>query len=419
MAIIELNSFKSASGRLNALVLLLLFSLPLGQMALSNLLLILLLLQSLILFRKKDWAGVFHDSFFWPSALFFIYMALSLSWSTNPENGLSQLETKTSFLLVPLFLIAGKRHWDPALRDKALKVFWWGNLLAVAIALLYASYRSIQTGAFYETNAFGRRYYFLYTHLASPLMHPGYVGTFVGMAILSALFLQQKADRMGKRIYWASIGLFILFMILLQARINLIALFFVLGLAALVQAIMSRNYKLLSLPVGAVILLGTMVLLAPESLKKRYLQVPDFSYDISGEDFNSATYRLAEWKSAVHAIDKKPWFGNGLGGNSEALNEAYHDLKFWEGLKKGFNAHNQYLETMLATGLIGLLLLLYLIGNYAYHAWRQRDYLILLNVLFFAICLSTESMFERIWAVLLFTIFFTLMNLKEYGSSGD
>lgn len=418
MVLQVIKNWKSGAGRLNAFLLLLLFSLPLGQMPFTNLILVAMFIQALVLYRKADWSYALGSPILWPSAVFYLYFAASLLWSNNSSEGLAQLETKTSFLLVPLFIVAGKNHWRKDLRGVALKVFWWANLVAVLVALVYAAFRAIETGAFYETNEFGRRYYFLYTHLASPLMHPGYLGTYVGMALLSTYFLHDRSKGIWRAIYPLVALLFLVFMILLQARINLIALFAIAALVALWVAIKKRNYWALSVPAAGSILLGLFILFAPADFKKRYLQLPDFSYDISGRDFNSATYRLAEWKCAWSVVEANPIIGTGLGENREALLQAYQDFKFWEGLEKKFNAHNQYLETAVAGGVLGVLSLLLLIGSYARLAWRTGNNLVLVNLSFFALCLLTESMFERIWAVLLFTLFFSLFLLpKESDSS--
>jgi len=139
--------------------------------------------------------------------------------------------------------------------------------------------------------------------------------------------------------------------------------------------------------------------------------MPDFSYDISGNTFNSATYRLAEWSCAMDVIKEHPLAGTGLGDNREALLKSYENRGFWSGLEMRFNAHNQYIETTLSTGLIGLIFLLLLLGAYAQLAFKNKDWLSLSALVFFAMCLLTESMFERAWAVLLFAIYFPLMLL--------
>jgi O-antigen ligase len=78
-------------------------------------------------------------------------------------------------------------------------------------------------------------------------------------------------------------------------------------------------------------------------------------------------------------------------------------------LAQGFNCHNQYVETTLATGFLGLFFLLLMLIVYGKIAIQNKDWLSLSTLLFFAMSMLTESMFERAWAVLLFTFYFPLM----------
>ena len=93
----------------------------------------------------------------------------------------------------------------------------------------------------------------------------------------------------------------------------------------------------------------------------------------------------------------------------QALQQAYKNRGFWAGLEHGYNAHNQYIETTISTGYIGLFLLLFMIFYFGKTALANKDYLTLSCLAFFAISMLTESMFERANAVLLFTSFFPLM----------
>ncbi len=414
------TSLQSNSGRFRLLISLLVFSLPLGQMAFSNIILLLLFIQSLIAFRWKDWRLGFREPLWWTQAAFYLFLTASLLWADNVDYGLRQLETKTSFFLAPLFLLAGQELYPKNSRTWALKAFWWACLAAVFIALAYAAYRSFMAGGFYEESPFGRRYFFAYTHLATPLMHPGYLASYLAIGLFAAIELQHSETKKAQVWYYRiSIVLFLGFMLMLQARINLLALFGVVVIAALYIAWKRKAYFWLALPLIPVLALGLFFSLASPELKERYFQLPNFEYDIEGSDFNSATYRLAEWKCASDVIAENFWFGTGIGDNQQALFESYRQNRFWEGVEKEYNAHNQYLETMIAGGFVGLLILLISIAYTMWRAWRQMDYLALCTLIFLVIAMLTESMFERIWGVLIFTIFipFLLQQPKESDSN--
>lgn len=389
-------------------------------MGITNIFLALLFIQSLVAFRWPQWKQGLRDPLWWALGAFYLYLALSLFWSDHPDLGLRQLETKTSFLLAPLFLLAGKGIYPSDTRTWVLKSLWWACLSAIAIALAYASWRSWQAGAFYELNDFGRRYFFAYTHLASPLMHPGYLATYLGIGLFATVELHQAEAKANKRwAYRISALVFLVFMVLLQARINLIALFMVIVLAALFIAWKRKAYLWLALPLVPLLALGLFMALASPEMRSRYVQMPDFDYDIEGDQFNSATYRLAEWKCAAQLVEATVWTGTGIGDNQIALLETYRENKFWQGLEKKYNAHNQYLESMIIGGLPALLLLLWALIYSMIRAGRQSDYLALWSLVFIAICMITESMFERMWGVLIFTIIIPLLLQKPKESDSN
>lgn len=412
------HKLKSKSGRYTLLLGLLVFSLPLGQPLFTNLFLLLLILGSFIILKKEDWSRGNKD---WLAILpmcFFIFLVASLLWTEDVSSGQRYLETKLSFLFLPLFIMAGKNQGEPRQREFILKALWFGCLLASLIALAFATWRSINAGAFYELNSNGDpRFFFAYTHLASPLMHPGYIASYLAMGIFAGFELQrQRGSNSWKWVYRISLLLFFVMMVLLQARINLIALFLVIGLAALFMAWQRKAYVWLVLPLFPLVGLGLFLGLASEDLQKRYFQFPDFSYDISGDSFNSATYRLAEWECAWLVIEENALGGTGVGDKGAALLEAYERKGFWEGLRKKFNAHNQYLETQMAAGIFASFLMLSMLIYYGLRAYRQSDYLALMGVVFLMICLLTESMFERMWGVLFFTVLFPVLLSKPKES---
>jgi len=393
-----------------SMMLLLLVSLPIGQQLLTNIVMLILFLLALTLADKSDWRRTLRSPIFILPSLFYLFSWLSLLWSDNIAAALPMLETKSSFLLAPLLIGLSVRFYSLGFKEKALKAFLLGSLLASLIALLYATFRSVENGHLYKLAQDGvsKQYLFLYTHLAEPIMHPGYFASFLGIGFFIACYFFLKRDK-RRFLYLGAAAFLFVMMLLLQARINLLAILMLLPPAFVYWAFKSRSYKLLLLPLVPAIALVAALTLGGESLRDRYLQLPDFSYDISGTDFNSATYRLAEWESAAALIADNFWIGTGFGDNRDALIETYRAKQFWEGLSKRYNAHNQYLESFIAIGLVGLSLLLLSLFYYLIAFWKKGDYLNVLNLLFLMICLLTESMFERMWGILLFTLFFPLM----------
>jgi O-antigen ligase len=398
--------------------MLLLVVLPLGNHLFTNLALLLAFLNGLLSLRAKDWKASLSKPMVWSSMLFYLLYALSLLWTDNLGSGGRQLETKLSFLLAPFIISASASYLDGRMRKPLLNAFLLGLTAACLWALGNASWLAIQEGAlFYDPgDGLGKRYFFTYTHLARFVMHPGYFSTYIGFGIFACIYLINRSK--AKFGYYGLLIFFFLMMVLLQGRINLLAMILVLGAGALIWAIKQRAYIWLLLPLIPVLLLLGIIWFGSPVLKKRFVQLPNFEYDISGSEFNSATYRLAEWKCAGDVISENPVLGVGIGDKEEALLESYRQNKFWVGLEKRFNAHNQYVETSLAIGLIGLFSLVFMLWTFGKTYYKSHDYLSLACLVFFALSMLTESMLERAWAVLLFCIFFPLFALlKKSGEA--
>jgi O-antigen ligase len=388
-----------------------LFSLPFGWPPLTNLSLLLLGLLSLVVLRKSDWNYSLKQPISIFSISLFVLYALSLFYSEDWKGGLANLETKASFLIAPPILFGLSRNFT------IKQVFWlkWvfvaGCVLSLLLILLVASWRAwqYQSWSFFKPNGTQEYFFFLYETFSKPLMHPGYLSTHYGIAILILLF-QFKESRyrllVTTLIIYLGVG-----MLLLQARMNIIALVLVAGAYFLFWLLKGQHFKLLGAGTALVVLMVVVFLsLAPEPIKERYLAFPDFSYDIKGANFNSATYRLAEWKCATQAWQESFLYGHGIGDSQEALFKSYRELGFREGLERRYNSHNQFLETALSVGLIGLLLLIGLLFSYAYKAVLIDQPFLLASLLFFTLCMLTESMLERAWAVVLFNVYFPLFS---------
>lgn len=398
-----------------SLLLLALGSLAFGIAALTNLSLMSLALIGLLIITKKEWSDSLKDPISLSFWLFFFVYLFSIAYSCNSESAWHNIETKMSFLIAAPILRAYQGRLKQAQLRKALKAFILGTAATLIFLILYATFRSLLAGSLSYPSPGGtyKLYFFLYESFSEAVMHPGYISAYIGIAFIGSLFLVNESF-WPKKLVIPLLTLFSLGLLLLQGRMTIIALGLSLGIWILVRLFKGRNWRSFALfsGIGLMGILGVSQF-APKSLSERYLAFPDFSYDISGDEFNSATYRLAEWRCAWDGIKDAPILGYGAGCGQVELFKRYEKLGFWQGLERQYNAHNQYLETWLSTGLIGLSALLLMLFAIVYLSIKEGNYFLLYALLFFALCLSTESMLERAWAVVLFNLIFPLfVNLR-------
>jgi O-antigen ligase len=137
---------------------------------------------------------------------------------------------------------------------------------------------------------------------------------------------------------------------------------------------------------------------------------------VQPQHINSARTHYLIWQNAVSLMKKHLLFGVGAGDVHEELNKEFAKNGFEHGTESSFNAHNQFLNTGVALGFIGLLLFLAVVCYPAWLAFRSREwmYLLLLAVIFLN-CL-TESILERQAAILLFSFFYCLLAIRHNAS---
>jgi O-antigen ligase len=140
------------------------------------------------------------------------------------------------------------------------------------------------------------------------------------------------------------------------------------GAAVVMMFIVALRKPVASLSIIAVVLVVVVAFnvvdLLPASLRSRLTDfTQEFStFDVRGVTISSANYsiieRLAHWQAAENMIVDHPWLGVGF-GNYAAVYDQYRTLNWPIALG---HAHNYYLNVWAETGLVGLLVYLFLWG---------------------------------------------------------
>ena len=173
-----------------------------------------------------------------------------------------------------------------------------------------------------------------------------------------------------------------------------------------------RVLGVLGVAVGAALLLTLWSAgMLPASLQARLQSaITDFTgfHDMRAAPVNDENFaiveRLAHWQAALNMADAHPWLGVGL-GNYEAAYPRY-GLPSWP--RALGHAHNDYLNTLAETGLLGLSA--YLLGWALIVAWtlralRTRDPLwrgLTLGLLGVWTHLAVHSLFDKLYVNNLF-----------------
>ena len=344
---------------------------------------------------------------------FFIFLSLylipfiGLILSFNKGRAMSCFDCYLWFFVAPVCCLT----YDPELFTNrririVLKYFAFSTILHACILLGTATYRLLKTG---DTGAF-------YYMKLSFLRHPSYVAmysTFTFFLLLYFIHHYKKIISLPSVIaIILSLIILLALIVLLQSKAGLIV-FAILTVMWFVYFICHVRYKLawgalfLALTVGLGLLVFRTDVLPVNRLQETITQVQHHKEKPYGH--GSSEIRLTVWKSTLEIIRKNlPW-GVGTGDATDelclnAIHKNYTNL-----IGHHFNAHNQYLQTLLTVGIPGLIILLTYCFYPLYFSIRKKDMLYLSFAVILIFNLLVESMFEIRAGVQFFAIINVLL----------
>lgn len=380
------------------LFLLLMISLPF-TMKISNGLILLSVAYSLVFFFLQHRKAITLNSLTVSLLLYFFLEVLSLLNTENLKEGISILETHLAFLFVPLafanFEISEKR------RNQFFFAFATGCFLASLICVLVNIQLSLVEGKLFH------EYYFSHDRVSDPIgMQAVYFALYLSLSILGILnFLKNKFTGLSinVKILLSLIVLYFLALIIASgARTIIIALMLIVVFNIVVHSLQKKSYKFLILSALIPFIFLLLILLNPVVSTRfadlRHTKAEDSNYD-------SYFARTNIWNPGIEAIQENLWFGVGPGDQQAELYKKFEKYNYSAGIEAKFNLHNQYLQTTLGLGAIGLLGFLSILVVQLVKAIRERDFLYLSFLMLFSIECLTESMLIRNKGIVFFLIF--------------
>jgi len=338
---------------------------------------------------------------------FYLLHVIGLAKTTILGNGMFELEKKLSLLVFPLILFYG-----PKFKISEVKIIllgFAGSCTAVGIFCLFgASYYLIT-----ENNS---TYFFYHSLSGIAGMHAIYLSMYFCFSIFILLyyFLDDTIPLKPKYriICYCCITFLAVLIILLAGRMQI--LFLVSGAALYFIFNFNKSGKKIRAIVKGVsigLFISVIVLLIPVN-RNRFKEAINYHADYSiNKQWGGRALRELNWSSALELIKLHPLTGVGTGDVQDELDNVYkaHNyvpLLFWKNSR--YNAHNQFLETAVALGIPGLLLLLSGFLFCMYYSLKFHNLLYFMFLLLFIFSCLTESMLERQNGVVFYALFNSL-----------
>jgi len=415
--------------------LLVIFTLPFPLLASSYAIVILLLvfLYSLIKsasFRQQIWSSFLSNKIAQVLVVLFIVYAFSTIIHPIIDSDrtfrFSAIEKRLAFFALP-FLFANIKAYD---NDQILKFFYIYIIVIVSstlVALSSGLYYTISSGSnyFYDSEKQVLFNNFMYHRLGSYVgMHAVYYAEYVLLAFIMWVsfsyyhFLNWSIKRRSLAILLAIYFLGVMFLLksaaILIILLVIVALFTVYYLYK-AKDVISIRMKLLIAVIGIFV----VVTLADRAISKIGSKADFFTYDLSqpgGGEWNGINLRLAKWHVAKLAIKDNWVIGVGPGNTTSTLDTYYEKVGFTYALQLHYNTHNQFLQTFLALGMLGVLILFVLFSIAIWHSLNKKDsvmFLFIISFLLFSISESTLTVNKGIVFFSIFLCFFSYLPEKS------
>ena len=374
------------------------FCIPVNRSLVSVSIIVLLLVFVFGGNLKQRLSGAFSNRWVWIATGLYAMYAAGMIYSQNTVYGFTDLQVKLSILLLPV--VTSCFEISRIQLKRILFAFLAGCITSGIFCIASACYDYFilhKNSFLYEAFSF--------------LLHPTYFAMYLCFAICIVFRELFETGKIGKRLrikFLALLVFFIVLIILLSSKAGLICsglvLIFSLGRYAALTGMYRQALVYAALFSSVYVLFFGFIIPAGMSRiatsEKILMQGP-----IENTTVESSSVRIVIWKTGLGLLKENYLFGTGTGDVKDALVKAYHDNGVTHAYERKLNAHNQYLQTFLAIGIAGFVLLICFFAIPFAAATRGKDYLLLMLIAILAFNFLFESMLET-QAGVVFTSFF-------------
>jgi O-antigen ligase len=244
------------------------------------------------------------------------------------------------------------------------------------------------------------------------------------IAFIYYIVTETDSKRIVKIFFIVIVPYFIFHIFLLSSRAGYISFVFML-LSVTFFIFLRYKQKLLSVSFLLLLIFFAILLLKNPRIIRNFNELSNLFSEKSNtvENYNAHDYivniiknnenniydaRFYVWKSSIETIKENFWTGVGVSNADAELEKRLVKFGFDSKTVKSFNSHNQFLDTWIEVGIVGVLLLLSVFISAFIISLKRKDalFFILTGILF--INLFFETMLNRFAGVAFFALFFSL-----------
>tara|TARA_B100000809_G_scaffold203915_1_gene205151 strand:- start:2607 stop:3887 length:1281 start_codon:yes stop_codon:yes gene_type:complete len=348
----------------------------------------------------------------------YLFYVIGMLNTENLKFGLRVLETKLSLLVIPLVYSAYIELTKQKIKQYLL-LFVYGCLTYALICFCYATY------AFFKpvyTDLYGVMYnlgfnYFYYNYL-SINFHPSYSAMYSVFALLIiTVGIKRKIVTLNWKII-LSVTLLVVFILFLSSKAGWLTIFLLVCYVFVVLILFNKTRQVLYFIAPILVLFVILNIFLAPKYAQRIPNVEEVYDAFVGKDkdnkkvetgSSSSSARVFIWKASMELVSENLLKGLGTGDGKDKLIEKYQELGMTNEYKHELNSHNQYLTTSLSLGMIGLIILFFILFYPLIMSVRNKDILLCGFIFLLIINFMFESVIETRAGIIFFTFFYTLL----------
>ncbi len=248
-------------------------------------------------------------------------------------------------------------------------------------------------------------------------IHHTYISMYVNFSVILSFYFFEKHIIIKPRGIWLIITVFFGMVIwLLQSRAGII-IYALTIISWIIYKSQKLNYlKFFSLSL-IVIILGMSIFFISKNKRFEPIlnMISNYSYSQQKTTVKkNIPIRIKIWNSSFNIIQKNWLIGVGTGDVKKELIKIYESKGYWVCYANHFNTHNQFLGTFVKLGIIGFILLIFMIFVPLYYSIKRKYYLLtgfLFLIIFYWLI---ESMLLRLSGIAFFVLFYNYLIFNDY-----
>lgn len=343
-----------------------------------------------------------------------IWGYFTLVYTSNINVGLQQVEKGIPLLLICVIGLFGS--YKPKVNfSRFQSIYWYGALFSNAFIGIVSLYRYFFSEAGAMINVYGGGV----IDFIEILQHRTYYIASIAISFPFIFSNLSKQEKLKSILLLFSLIIFIVVIYFSGARAGFLTVLSVMLFLSFYVVI--RKWKTSVIIPFMIILVGVFAFVFYKS--PRIQQIADEIKN--GNKIEKLNSRAAPWNASLELAKENAVFGVGIGDYQDELNKKYIRSGHILEASRKLNSHNQYLQTIVERGGIGIVLLLLFFISLPFAVDKRKRIYAYTFLIIFGINFLFESMLNRnlaifpvvFWTFVLLSVDFTYDEIKaeKYG----